>query len=399
MKEGWNRMTLGEIATKMADGPFGSNLKAAHYTDKKEVRIIQLSNIGEDGWREDNTKYTTFSHLETISRSEVFPNDIVIAKMMPAGRAIICPNKEKKYVLSSDAVKVCLKDGYNSRFICFQINSAPFREQVYENVSGSGRVRTSLTKLRDCFLCIPPLPEQQRIVEYLDSTFAEIDALKAKAAEEVANAKAMFDAALKEEMTPKEGWEERSLKEIGKTQTGTTPSKNDPENYGNFIPFVRPAELNFDNCGGIDYNTDVMLSEKGLKNGRVFEAESILMCCIGSVGKTGFTNRRISCNQQINVLTPSAIYCSRFIFFALISPHFQEKVIKIAKSAQATLPIINKGKWEQLAIYVPSLTIQQAIVARLDTLRTLVTSLEQKYAKIAAECDALKQAILKETFE
>ena len=122
MKEGWEYKKLGELALSMADGPFGSNLKKEHYTNRKEVRIIQLSNIGEDGWREDNTKYTSFEHLETIKRSEVEPGDIVIAKMMPAGRAIICPNNESKYVLSSDAVRVTLKEDLNNRFILFSIN-------------------------------------------------------------------------------------------------------------------------------------------------------------------------------------------------------------------------------------------------------------------------------------
>lgn len=182
-KEGWEKKKLGDITISMADGPFGSNLKKEHYTTKKEVRIIQLSNIGEEGWREDNTKYTTFEHLKTIQRSEVKPNDIVIAKMMPAGRAILCPNKESAYVLSSDAVRATLKDGLNSRFILFSINSEHFRKQVYANVSGSGRVRTSLTKLKVCSLWLPSLSEQQRIVEELDElseNVKEIEALNNK---------------------------------------------------------------------------------------------------------------------------------------------------------------------------------------------------------------------------
>jgi len=104
LPKGWCWTSLETISTDSADGPFGSNLKKEHYTKKQEVRIIQLSNIGESGWREENTKYTTFEHLQKIARSEVFPDDIVIAKMMPAGRAILCPNHERKYVLSSDAV-------------------------------------------------------------------------------------------------------------------------------------------------------------------------------------------------------------------------------------------------------------------------------------------------------
>ena len=110
LPDSWCWAKLESISTDSADGPFGSNLKKEHYTTNKEVRIIQLSNIGDEGWREENTKYTTFEHLKDISRSEVLPNDIVIAKMMPAGRAILCPNNEHKYVLSSDAVKFHIVD-------------------------------------------------------------------------------------------------------------------------------------------------------------------------------------------------------------------------------------------------------------------------------------------------
>ena len=56
MKEGWTYKKLGDIAVSMADGPFGSNLKAEHYTQNREVRIIQLSNIGEEVWRDENKK-------------------------------------------------------------------------------------------------------------------------------------------------------------------------------------------------------------------------------------------------------------------------------------------------------------------------------------------------------
>lgn len=197
-KEGWEEKTLGNITTSMADGPFGSNLKKEHYTANKEVRIIQLSNIGEEGWREENTKYTTFEHLKTIQRSEVLPGDIVIAKMMPAGRAILCPDKEKKYVLSSDAVRATLKDGLDNRFVLFSINSDYFRKQVYANVSGSGRVRTSLTKLRDCKLYLPSVKEQHSIVSRLDALSANVRQLEEVQRKTLVECDALKQAMLRE---------------------------------------------------------------------------------------------------------------------------------------------------------------------------------------------------------
>ena len=53
--DSWEWVRLGDLTAPveyaMADGPFGSNLKKTDYTLDPEVRIIQLSNIGENGWK------------------------------------------------------------------------------------------------------------------------------------------------------------------------------------------------------------------------------------------------------------------------------------------------------------------------------------------------------------
>ena len=169
--DSWEWVRLGDLVSPveyaMADGPFGSNLKKADYTNQPEVRIVQLSNIGENGWKDDNVKYTTFDHLKLIRRSEVFPGNIVIAKMMPAGRAILIPNKDKKYVLSSDAVKFIPTDLLNKQFLLNAINSNVYRDQVNKKLQGTTRPRTSLKKLKNFVLPIPPIQEQKRILSKL----------------------------------------------------------------------------------------------------------------------------------------------------------------------------------------------------------------------------------------
>lgn len=175
LPNGWVWANLYSLSIDSADGPFGSNLKKEHYTEKKEVRIIQLSNIGEDGWKNVNTKYTTYEHLNTIKRSEAFAGDIIIAKMMPAGRAIICPNVDSKFVLSSDAVRFDFSKELYKKYLYYAINSSIFKNQVYGDVQGITRVRTSLSKLRTYSIPLPPLAEQHRIVEKIEALFAEVD--------------------------------------------------------------------------------------------------------------------------------------------------------------------------------------------------------------------------------
>ncbi len=176
---GWTWCRVNEIAVDMADGPFGSNLKSDHYTTNKEARIIQLSNLSDEGWKEENTRYTTIKHAtENISRSIVEPGNIVIAKMMPAGRAMICPDRERMYVLSSDCVKLVPIMGVDKQFLVRALNSPFFRSRVVENVQGVTRLRTSISKLRNCFFPLPPLSEQQRIVSAIEKSFEQIDIIE-----------------------------------------------------------------------------------------------------------------------------------------------------------------------------------------------------------------------------
>lgn len=225
--ENWVWVRLGSLAQDMADGPFGSNLKTEHYTNNKEVRIIQLSNIGENGWREDNKKYTTFEHAKVIARSKVEAGDIVIAKMMPAGRAIICPSYEQQYVLSSDAVKFVPNSLVDNNFCCKGINSYFFQTLVQENTQGITRARTSIKKLKGYPFPLPPLSEQQRIVERIEELFAKLDEAKERL-QEVADSFAVRKAAIlhkaftgeltkqwrRENGVSYESWEEKFVKDI-----------------------------------------------------------------------------------------------------------------------------------------------------------------------------------------
>lgn len=182
--ETWRWIQIGNLGKSLgtesfSDGPFGSNLKREHQVLEPEVRIIQLSNIGEFGWRDENEKYTSFHHLENvIPRCEVEPNDFVIAKMMPAGRTIIVPNLGTRMTLGSDAMKFKPNPILDKRYLLYAMHSEAFLGQVYASAHGITRIRTTLNSIKSCVLPIPPLAEQQRIVEKLDKLLPLCESLE-----------------------------------------------------------------------------------------------------------------------------------------------------------------------------------------------------------------------------
>ncbi|MEA3325804.1 MAG: restriction endonuclease subunit S [Chloroflexota bacterium] len=89
------------------------------------------------------------------------------------------------------------------------------------------------------------------------------------------------------------------LKDVGKIITGKTPPTKNKENFGSYIPFVTPGDLQ---NGKFVRKTGRYLSKKGLevvKNNFV-PAGSVMVSCIGTVGEIAIAGVDCVTNQQIN---------------------------------------------------------------------------------------------------
>jgi type I restriction enzyme S subunit len=170
-----------------------------------------------------------------------------------------------------------------------------------------------------------------------------------------------------------ESWNWVRLGDLGNSQTGTTPPSNNQSNFGDHIPFIGPGDIK---DGNIDYSGKG-LSSSGMSIARVIEVGSLLMVCIGgSIGKQAINARTITCNQQINTLTPYKPLPVRFVYWLTATPWFQNSVLDSA-GGSAT-PIINKQKWSSIIMPLPPLAEQHRIVAKIDQLMSLCDALEQQ---------------------
>ena len=266
------------------------------------------------------------------------------------------------------------------------------------NELGSGATFKELSsgKLKEIPIPIAPLPEQRRIVAILDEAFEGIATAKANAEKNLQNAREVFESHLNAVFSQRgEGWVEKRLDEVGKTQTGSTPKASEPENLGKHIPFVKPGDFKPD--GSITYDNEG-LSQNGAAKARLVMAPSAIMVCIGAtIGKSAYANRIIATNQQINSLTPATGISAKMVYYQMITVDFQRRVHENA--GQATLPIINKSKWSSLSIFIPpTVDEQNHIVARLDNLHEETQRLESLYQKKLIALDELKQSLLHQAF-
>lgn len=155
-------------------------------------------------------------------------------------------------------------------------------------------------------------------------------------------------------------WPMVSIESVAKVITGKTPPKADPNCFGGNIPFITPSELT-----DSDYllKPETTLTEKGLATTKLIPKNSILVCCIGSLGKMAIADLPVATNQQINsvIFDDDKIYY-RFGFYAL--KLLKNDLKKIAPST--TVAIINKSRFSELKIPCPPLEEQKRIATILD---------------------------------
>ena len=162
-------------------------------------------------------------------------------------------------------------------------------------------------------------------------------------------------------------WNWCRLKDIGRTETGTTPSKSHPEYFGNYIPFLSPANI----LGSKIISETQGLSSIGIEFGRIVPKNSILQVCIGgSIGKCAIVNKPATFNQQINSITP--YLCNvEFVHIVLQSEYFRLAIMD--KATGTATPIINRGNWETLLFPLPPLKEQLRIIEKYKGLTSIMS--------------------------
>ena len=181
---------------------------------------------------------------------------------------------------------------------------------------------------------------------------------------------------------------QKCLASLGTVHTGSTPSTSDMQFWGGEIPFVTPSEL--------DQRLPVVttprtLTAAGGSQSRLICKGSVMVCCIGSLGKIGIAGRTLATNQQINSIEfDSQKVWPKFGYYAC-----QTLKLKLVTMAPATtIAIVSKSKFAQLEIPVPPLPEQRRIAAILDQ----AEALRAKRREALAQLDVLTQSIFIEMF-
>lgn len=379
MKENWYIKTLGSLAT-FINGDRGSNYPSHDDFVKDGIPFINAGHLINGTVSLSEMNYITEEKFNILSRGKIQKDDILFCLRGSLGKHAIVQNISKGAIASSLVIIRC-SEYVLPAFVSYYLDDNSVLSSITKENTGSNQPNLSAKTMMRFQIPCPNISEQKRIVGILDAEFEKIDALKANAEKNLQNAIDLFQAALKKELEPKNGWKTHSIEEVSAKifAGGDVPkdslSKVQTTKYN--VPIV---------SNGIE--------QDGLYGYTEFAKVNEPAITISGRGTIGYVVERLNpfypIVRLITIIPKLDEIITRYLYYSLRNVDFSHTGSSIP---QLTVPMV-KDK----TISVPTVAEQEQIAFRLDTLSAKCKELQDNYTQTLTLCDDLKQALLRKAF-
>ncbi|MBR0854793.1 restriction endonuclease subunit S [Bradyrhizobium liaoningense] len=453
LPQGWKSVSVADVAEAIFDGPFGSALKTADYTDHG-VRVARLENIGHLRFRDELESFVSQAKADSLRRHLLARDDVLFSSFVDQEtRVCLVPqtldgrmiNKADCFCVRTDRA-IC-----DARFLAYKLAAPSSYERFSGSVRGITRPRIGLRDLAAFNIDLPPLAEQCRIVAKLETLFARL----AHARTEVKRSPQLLErlklsilrsgstgvltedwrgsntaiASVEEmlsglpapqqgrggrEATDKiipgaaglsindpgtqlpKGWKWVSLLRIAKQETGHTPSRSQSSYWDGGINWIGIRDAGAHHGRYIE-STMQTISEAGLENSsaRLLPAGTVCLSRTASVGYVTIMAKSMATSQDFATWTCTEALLPEYLMYALMAEG--EDIRRFGMGSTHTT--IYFPEIRALHIALPPIAEQTEIVARIKQALSHADRLEAEAARARALLDRLEAAILTKAFK
>lgn len=387
--------------------------KSDIYTNlnEKSIELLRANNIKDSNLVLDDIVY--------VDRSKVKKEQI-----LKKGDILICTSSGSKHLVGKSVLikentnftfgafcKVIRTEKISSRFLEYFFQSQEYRNLINQVVSGTNINNIKNEHIDNIMISLPPINEQQRIVNRIESLFVKLDRAKELIENTLAqfeqNKMAILHKAFTGELTAKwrkennidlSSWEIVSIKDIGEVKGGKRLPKGEMlvnENTGH--PYIKAGNLK---NGTVAFNDLQYLKPQVYEKIKkyIVKENDVYITIVGAcIGDVGIIPKEVNgANLTENAAKITNLKCNAKFLSIQLSISSVQKQIK-GKIASATLGKLSLQNIKNIQIKMPTIEEQQEIVNILDKLLAKynkIKNLEQQLEKI----ELLKKAILAKAF-
>ena len=383
--EGWNVGRLKDISVFINGYAFNSNTFSKEYGK----RVIRIGDIG-----------STIDYVNCIRTTEqndalglyrIYENDILIAMSgATTGKSCLAVNVEEAYI--NQRVGIIRSEHYG--YISYILQMPYLSEYISLNDAGSAQPNISGKSIGNLPISIPPVSEQESIVRYLDDKTAKIDETVNLLEQQKADLQQYRKALISQTVTRglnqnaklkdsgvdwigqiPEDWRTMSVKNIFNISRGRVIATTELKENGMYPVYSSQTKNN--GCMGyidtFDYDGELITwTTDGANAGTVFH-------------RTG----RFNCTNVCGILEAKGPNIAMRYFAYLL-----DVVTKFYKRADTNGYKIMSNEMAQIAILLPPLSEQQAIVDYLDTKTAKIDEAIKRIDEQIADLRAYRTALI-----
>lgn len=405
--ENWVWVRLGEVVDVL-NGDRGKNYPAKSTLSKEGIPFISAANLCDNIVVEDDLLCMSEEQYSKLSAGKLMLNDTVLCIRGSLGKHGKFPFKKgaiaSSLVIMRSKDRGRLTDGYVMQYLDVPL----FYDEIKKYDNGTAQPNLAAKNLELFSFPLPPLSEQQRIVERIEELFAKLDEAKERL-QEVADSFAVRKAAIlhkaftgeltkqwrRENGVSDESWEEVSLKElssvIGDGLHGTPVYSENGDYY-----FINGNNFD-DSFIAIKESTKRVSIEEYKKYAVNLNDNTVFLSINGTLGKTAFYN------GEPVILGKSACYINvgekldkRFLKEMFHTNAFINYANQ--KATGSTIKNLGLKAIREYLVPLPSLPEQHEIVRLIDDLLARERAAQQAAEQALASIDLMKKSILARAF-
>ena len=339
-------------------------------------------------------------------------NDLLISGVGTIGVPYVISDEKKFYFKDGNVIWLKNKGVFDASYMYYLYKTVFVDNQIHSMSAGTTVDTYTIINAKNTIIPLPPLSEQQRIVECIEELFAKLDEAKERL-QEVAESFAVRKAAIlykafTGELTQQwrcengvsdESWEEKTIGDIAQVKGGKRIPKGMSlcfENTGH--PYIKAGNLK--NGTVIDesmmYVSDEVL--KYIKNYTVSAGDVYITNVGACIGDCGIIPEKYDgANLTENAVKLTDINCNnKFLHLFLASEQTQSSIKE--SIASATLGKLSIANIKKIIVFLPTLPEQHEIVRRIDDLLARERSAQQVTEQALASIELMKKSILARAF-
>lgn len=407
--ENWVWVRLGEVVDVL-NGDRGKNYPAKSTLSKEGIPFISAANLCDNIVVEDDLLCMSEEQYSKLSAGKLMLNDIVLCIRGSLGKHGKFPFKKgaiaSSLVILRSKDRGRLTDGYVMQYLDVPL----FYDEIKKYDNGTAQPNLAAKNLELFSFPLPPLSEQQRIVERIEELFAKLDEAKERlqeAADSFAVRKAaILHKAFTGELTKQwrlengvsdESWEEKTIGEICSSLKYGTSKKSGDDGE---VVVLRMGNLQ---NGEIDWSNLAYTSDEEDIKKYLLKSGDVLFNRTNSpelVGKTSIYRGEmpaIYAGYLIKLDYEKNIVVGDYLNYYLNSSKAKEYYMQV-KTDGVSQSNINAKKIGEFEIPLPTLPEQHEIVRLIDDLLARERSAQQATEQALASIDLMKKSILARAF-